>query len=56
MYNFTGLPMVNYVIKWILRGKNPRGLKNNEPEFVISKNDVEKKRSLEIWHRHVPSS
>ena len=42
MYNFTGLPMVNYVKTWILRGKNPRGLKNNEPEFAISKNDVEK--------------
>ena len=42
MYNFTGLPMVYYVKKWIIKGKPPGGIKNDEPEFVISKNDVKK--------------
>ena len=42
MYNFTGLPMVDYVKKWIIEGKPPGGIKNNDTEFVISKNDVKK--------------
>ena len=42
MYNFTGLPMVDYVKKWIFGGKTPGGVKNYQPEFVISKNDVKK--------------
>ena len=42
MYNFTGLPMVDDVKKWINGGKPPGGVKNDEPEFVISKNDVKK--------------
>ena len=42
MYNFTGLVMVDSVKKWILGGKTPGSMKNYGPEFVISKNDVEK--------------
>ena len=34
--------MVDYVKKWIIEGKSPGGLKRNQPEFVISKNDVKK--------------
>ena len=42
MYNFTGLPMVDYIKKWIIEGKPPSGIRNDEPKFVISKNDVKK--------------
>ena len=42
MYNFTGLPMVDYVKNWTLGGKTPCGDKRDEAYFVISKNDVEK--------------
>ena len=40
MYNFTGLPMVDYVKKWIIGGKPPVGVKNYEPEIVITNKDV----------------
>ena len=43
MYNFTGLPMVDYVKKWIIEGKSSGGIKRNQSEFVISKNDVKKR-------------
>ena len=42
MYNFTGLPMVDYVKGWISGGKPPGGVKNYEPEFVITNKDVKK--------------
>ena len=42
MYNFTGLPMVDYVEKWIIGGTPPGGIENDKPEFVISKNDIKK--------------
>ena len=53
MYNFTGLPMVDDVKKWIIEGKPPGGIKNDEPEFVISNNDV--KRS-DHWRFGINSS
>ena len=53
MYDFTGLPMVDYVKKWIIGGKPPGGVKNNEPEFVISNNDVKK---IDRWRFVIGSS
>ena len=53
MYNFTGLPMADYVKKWILGGKPPSGLKNYEPEFVISKSDIKKS---DYWRLRIGTS
>ena len=53
MYNFTGLPMVDYIKKWILGGKTPGRVRNYEPEFVISKNDVKKS---DYWRFGIGSS
>ena len=53
MYNFTGLPMVDCVKKWILGGRTPGGVRNHEPEFFISKNDVKKS---DHWRFGISSS
>ena len=53
MYNFTGLPMVDYVKKWIIEGKSPGGMNISSPEFVISKNDVKKR---DKWRFGIGSS
>ena len=53
MYNFTGLPMADYVKKWIIEGKSPGGIERSEPEFVISKNDV---KNRDKWRFGIGSS
>ena len=40
LYNFTGLPMVASIRKWILEGLRPLGVTSRNPAFVISEKDT----------------
>lgn len=42
VYNFTGLAMAESISKWIHEGKSPSGVTNEDPEWAISKKDVER--------------
>ena len=53
VYNFTGLPMVASINNWILEGKKPLGVKNRNPAFSVSKNDVKR---IEEWRFRLDTS
>ena len=53
LYNFTGLPMVTSIRKWILKGLQPSGVKSNNPAFVISQNDAAR---IEHWRSLLDTS
>ena len=53
MYNFTGLPMVTSITKWVVEGIRPSGITNNIPSFVISKTDANR---IEHWRSRLEAS
>ena len=53
LYNFTGLPMVTSIRKWILEGIWPLKVKPRHPTFVISEND---KTRTEHWRSRFNTS
>ena len=53
MYNFTGLPMVNSITKWVEKGIRPTGITNRIAPFVISKSDTKR---IEHWRPRLEAS
>ena len=53
MYNFTGLPMVSSITKWVEKGIRPSGITNRIAPFVISKSDTKR---IEHWRPRLDTS